>query len=178
MDRNWSLSKETHGQLSLDFLIGIGIFTAAIMFVLAFIPGLFTPFISNSDDLTMTADRTAATIVDYTLAVRDPVHTSNIYPGILNTSEISKFQSSMSTQTGYDQLRKSLGLDMTDSALYSLEVVITFQNGTMINMSNSGEAFLTLQGNVGQSKRFVYIRDPTNQSDYPGKMAIITVRVW
>jgi hypothetical protein len=178
MDRKWSLSKETHGQLSLDFMIGIGIYVTAIMFVLAFIPGFFVPFVSNSDDLTMTADRTAATIVDYTLAVRDPVHTSNVYPGILSATEISTFQSSMNTQTGYDQIRERLGLKMTDSALYSLRVIITFKDGTTIDMFNSGDSFTNIQGNVGQSKRFVYVRDLTDPSDYPGRMAIVTVRVW
>jgi hypothetical protein len=104
MDRKWSLSKETHGQLSLE--------------------------------------------------------------------------GSMNTQTGYDQIRERLGLKMTDSALYSLRVIITFKDGTTIDMFNSGDSFTNIQGNVGQSKRFVYVRDLTDPSDYPGRMAIVTVRVW
>lgn len=176
MIRNWSIGRDTQGQLSLDFMIGIGIFTAAIMFVLASVPGLFVPFVSNSDDLTMTADRTAATIVDDTLAMRDA--NNNIHPGILDTAKIHDFEDSMSTPAGYEQIRKSLGLKMTDSALYSLEVKFTFQNETKMDIISSGEAFTTLAGNVGQSKRFVYIRNKADPDDYPGRMAIITVRVW
>lgn len=170
------MGSDSSAQLSLDFLIGIGIFTAAIIFVLAFIPGLFVPFVSNSDDLTMTADRTAATIVDDMLAMRDP--NNNVHPGILSTAEISNLRNSINNPAGYDQVRKDLGLKMTESALYSLEVIINFQNGTTIDMINSGDVFITLQGNIGQSKRFVYVRDLSNPNDYPGSIAIITVRVW
>ena len=172
------IGSNSSAQLSLDFLIGIGIFTAAIMFVLAFIPGLFVPFISNSDELTMTADRTAATIVNDKdmLTMSDP--SGEVYPGILDTSKISNFEIDMNNPTGYDQIRAKLGSKMTNSALYSLEVVINFQDGTTTYMKNPGEAFTNLQGNIGQSKRFVYVRDPTNPNDYPGRMAIITVRVW
>ncbi len=174
------MGSDSSAQLSLDFLIGIGIFTAAIIFVLAFIPGLFVPFVSNSDDLTMTADRTVATIVDDQLAMVDPLPYNNIHPGVLDLVKINAFKASMSDPTGvgYDQKRNDLGLKMTDSALYGLEVIITFQDGSKIDMINSGDAFTTLQGNIGQSKRFVYVRDSANPGDYPGRMAIITVRVW
>jgi hypothetical protein len=169
------MGSDSSAQLSLDFLIGIGIFTGAIIFVLAFIPGLFVPFVSNSDELTMTADRTSATIVDDMLAMKDP---NGVYPGILDTVKISDFQIRMNDPTEYNILRTELGLKMTDTALYSLEVNISYQDGTWIDMKNSVDDYITLKGNVGQSKRFVFVRDSTDPTVYPGRMAIITVRVW
>ncbi len=156
-------------------MIGIGIFLLAFMFVFAFIPGLFVPFVSNSDELTMTADRTAATLVDDTLALHDG---SGVYPGILDASQINAFASAVNNPAQYNQLRAGLGLNMTDSALYSLEVVISWQNGSTMDIINSDDRAVTLIGNVGQSKRFVFIRDPSNPADYPGAMAVLKVRVW
>lgn len=169
------MGKESSAQMSLDFMIGIGVFLLAFMFVFAFIPGLFVPFISNSDELTMTADRTAAALVDDTLALRD---SCGVHPDILDASRISAFSSSMGNVATYQQVRGSLGLNMSGSALYSLEVVIDWENGSTQEIFNGGDRSSGISGNVGQSKRFVYVRDPSNPGDYPGTMAVLKVRVW
>jgi hypothetical protein len=154
-------------------MIGIGIFLLAFMFVFAFIPGLFVPFVSNSDELTMTADRTAALLVDDILALNDTV---GVHSGILDTIKINYFIDNVTHK--YDIIRTNLGLNMSGDALYSLEVVITYQNGTTFYINDSAEKITSMTGNIGQSKRFVFVRDPTNPNDYPGSMAIMKVRVW
>lgn len=51
------------GQLTLDYLVGITIFLLALVFVFQYTTGLFTPFESSSDEVTMIADRVATTVV-------------------------------------------------------------------------------------------------------------------
>jgi hypothetical protein len=72
----------------------------------------------------------------------------------------------------------SLGLNMSDTALYGLEVVIDWENGSTQEIFNSDDRSSGISGNVGQSKRFVYVRDPSDPGDYPGTMAVLKVRVW
>ena len=165
--------------MSLDFIIGLTVFLVAFIFVFSFIPGLFVPFVSNSDELTMTADRTAMMLADDTLALRD---SSGIYPGILNATLIANFQNNVTDNAKYRQLRTDLGLNSSESGLYSFQVIIQYQDGTMTNIINSADVVQNVNGNVGQSKRFVYVRDltlpPSDPNNYPGRMAIMTVRVW
>jgi hypothetical protein len=52
------------GQLTLDYLAGITILLFAIFFVFQYTSGLFTPFQSDSDEITMVTDRTAMAIVE------------------------------------------------------------------------------------------------------------------
>lgn len=177
MDKNRSLSVDTRGQLSLDFLIGISVFLLAFIFVFAFIPGLFVPYTSNSDELTMTADRLAMTLVEDVLALKN---SSSVTPCVLDASKIDDLKTAISDPVEYDKIRTSLGLNMSGSALYSLEVIIEEDDGSRIDMINSNEVSETVVGNIGQSKRFVYVRDPaaTGIDNYPGHKAILTVRLW
>jgi hypothetical protein len=173
MARYWSIGKDNHGQISIDFLVGFGIFSLAFMFVFAFINGLFVPFVSNSDELTMTADRTAETLIDDVLALNN---TNGVQSGILDASKICYLDHNVTNN--YDTIRTNLGLNRSGNTLYSLEVVITYPNGTTIDIINSGEKYASKTGNIGQSKRFVFIRDPNRPDDYPGSMAVMKVRLW
>ncbi|CAJ35799.1 DUF7287 family protein [Methanocella arvoryzae] len=181
------------GQISLDYLVGITVFLMAFIFVFAFIPGMFTPFHSNSDELTMTADRVAATLIQDTLAVNN---STTKLPGVLDAREIANFNAVMNSPDN-KTLRENLGLNSSGNALllYNLQVTIQADNQPTINI-NHGQ--LPGNGNVGQSKRFVMIRDANALPDgyngymhatwnffnedfrdrYPGRMAIVTVRVW
>jgi hypothetical protein len=161
-------------QTSLDFLVGITIFLLAFLFVFSFIPGMFAPFHSNSDELTMTADKVAATLVEVNLT--QGTYDSKL-PGIIDKTKLEEFKTKL---TGIDNLnlRKSLGLTRAGSDdAYNLEIVIEKQGESPVAFSNGESQSYT---NVGQSKRFVFIRDPgaTDDKKYPGVMATLTVRVW
>jgi hypothetical protein len=175
MARNRSIGKDEHGQISIDFLIGFGIFALAFMFVFAFILGLFVPFVSNSDELTMTADRTAEILVGDLLAVNN---SNGVQSGILDASKISFLMDNVTDDSKYDTLRTDLGLIRSGNNLYSLEVIISYLDGTNTIIINSNEMYASKTGNVGQSKRFVIVRDLNEPEKYPGSMAIMKVRVW
>jgi hypothetical protein len=183
MARNWSIGKDNRAQITVDYIVGIGIFIAAFIFVYAFVPTIFTPFHSNSDELTMVADRVAATLVENIFAVNN---SSTKLPGILDSKKIHDFATSITADNMLE--RKRLGLNSNGNAnlAYNLEIIIEMENESQpinINYNEFPQA-----NNVGQSKRFVIIR--RNVSDYypflnenfgdvyPGRRAILTVRVW
>lgn len=178
MAGDW-LVKDTSAQMGLDFLLGISVFLVAFIFVFAFIPGLFVPFVSNSDELTMTADRASIILTCDILAKSD---SDGIHPSILDARKIAAFDASMSDPVQNRQIRSSMGLNMSGNELYNLEIVFEIQDNPTPYIINSGESAANLIGNIGQSKRFVMIRNPDapiGQADnYPGRMAIMTVRVW
>jgi hypothetical protein len=125
----------------------------------------------------MTADRTAIVLVEDLLALNN---SSSGNAGVLDASRIDDLRATISDPAKYYKLRTDLGLNMSGDALYSLEVIIEDDNGNTIDMMNSDDAAITLIGNIGQSKRFIFIRDPdgTGTDNYPGHMAILTVRLW
>jgi hypothetical protein len=173
----YGIGYSTSAQMSLDFLIGISVFLVAFIFVFAFIPGVFVPFISNSDEMTMTADRASLSLCSDLLARTEA---GSLYPGILDAAKISAFAADMGDPVTSRQARASLGLNLSGSELYNLEVVIDRQGSSTPQVINNGETAAGLKGNIGQSKRFVYIRDnaAVGTDNFPGRMAIVTVRVW
>lgn len=191
MDRNWSIGKDNHGQISIDYMVGIGVFIAAFIFVYAFIPTIFSPFHSNSDELTMIADRVGATLVDNIFAINN---STTKLPGILDAEKISNF--TINIKNDNMSVRNSLGLNSSGNAnlVYNIEIIIKMKDELQPIDINYGE--FPQINNVGQSRRFVVIRDlnknmttgkmhdyyPFLTEDfrdvYPGRMAILTVRVW
>lgn len=187
------LIENGEGQISLDYLIGIAIFLMAFIFVFAFIPGMFTPFNSNSDELTMTADRVAATLVDNMLSINN---SSTKLQGVLDAKKIVDFNAAIHSPAN-KTIRESLGLNSSGNAnlIYNLQVTIQEDGQPTIDINHGQQPGTS---NVGQSKRFVIIRDSNALPDlyngymhstwtflsqdfrdrYPGRMAIVTVRVW
>lgn len=163
-----------NAQISLDYLLGVTIFLLAFIFVFAFIPGMFSPFHSNSDEVTMAADRVAATLVENTLAHGGP---GEKQPSILDASSISQFQAQLANPATSSQLRQSLGLNTSGNSQYNLEVIIEEQGQTPLDFSNGQQPG---GSNVGQSRRYVLVQDQDGSGidNYPGRSAIVTVRVW
>jgi hypothetical protein len=165
---------DNSAQISLDYLIGITIFLLTFIFVFAFIPGMFSPFHSNSDEITMAADRVAATLVENVLATGGA---GSKEPCILDQASVDAFATSLADPATSSQLRRTLGLNTTDGGQYNLEVVIDEQ-GMPSRVINNGQ--VPGMTNVGQSRRYALLRDSAGSGIdlYPGKPAIITVRVW
>lgn len=66
-------------QTTLDFAIGVSIFLIAVVFVLAFLPGMLQPFVESQEENTVVADRVADQLSRGTLG-------SPATPFTLNTS--------------------------------------------------------------------------------------------
>ncbi|WP_449288758.1 DUF7287 family protein [Methanomethylovorans hollandica] len=65
---------DNNGQITVDYLVGITIFLLSLVFVFQYTNGLFTPFESSSDEVTMIADRVATTVVEDRISTGDPIH--------------------------------------------------------------------------------------------------------
>lgn len=142
------LTRDTSGQLSIDFLAGVAIFLLAFIFIFAFVPGMFTSFQSNSDELTMTADRASATLVENVLLQ------SNNEPNVILTSKFIPAN-----------LNDPAKLGIGNNRQYNIK--ITFKSAAPLNY---GPIDPTGALNVGQSKRIVV--------DETGHIGILTVTVW
>lgn len=82
-------------QTTMDFVVGVSVFLLVVVFVVAFVPGIFEPFASS--DRTQTSDRLAATLTGDALG--DPAT-----PGALNATCTWSFfrQVQTGTDTGVD----------------------------------------------------------------------------
>lgn len=69
MSQNCRLGADDRGQTVLDYAIGVGIFFVALTFVLATIPGMFSPFVGTGD--TQVADRIATSTATESLGAPD-----------------------------------------------------------------------------------------------------------
>lgn len=150
---------DTSGQTSLDFIAGIAIFITAFLFVFTFIPGMLTPFQSDSDALTMTADRVGISLVDNRLTVSSTAH------NVITIGNLNELRDKLNGPD-YRATCESLGLNST-YRLYDLNITYTDMNG---NHVECGPSFPQNYTNLGQSKRVV-ITDT-------GTIGTLYVMVW
>jgi hypothetical protein len=83
MSRNTTISRHTtprgtRGQTSIDFVVGMSVFLLTVVFVVAFLPGVFEPFTASGAGDTLAADRTASLLAEQVLA--DPANPSIVAP--------------------------------------------------------------------------------------------------
>lgn len=156
---------DNHGQMHIDYLIGIAIFLTSIIFVFSYTAGLFTPFQSNSDEVTLIADRISTSIVEQNMTAGNP-RTSNL----LNGTKVSDFFNS--SNADYEATIDYYGMD---SSYLRYEFNITLQNITAGSLDYSTGKTLPFQGNIGQTKRVVLVM---NESTGDEVQAMLAVRVW
>jgi hypothetical protein len=164
------------GQMSIDFLVGVTIFILAFIFLYAAIPSMFAPFQSDSDVLTMAADKVTATLVEEELV---NVTGGEPLPGII---DYDKFNGLNGRLNDPDELR-SLGLGTSTGGVYNLQVVLQEYDDTTDTFTNITIPADVQPGNqnIGQSRRFVYVRYANTNAvpaSYPGIRSILVVRVW
>lgn len=151
------------GQVTIDYLMGITIFIVALFFIFQYSAGLFTPFQSNSDEVTLVADRVATSITEKEISAGD-INTPNLIDGVKTTNYFNVLSSN------YENEVDDLGL-RGDYHRYQLNV--TLENNTdIIDMAGKP---LPLTGNIGQTKRVVLIEDTDTGKTTP---AILSIRVW
>lgn len=164
-DKKYNLNDK--GQVTVDYLISITIFVFTIFFVFQYLSGLFTPFESNSDEVTLIADRVSTQVVEAIMSEGD-VATSNF----VTSTKVDAFFAQLNGS--YDDTRAFLGLMGT---YIEHDVNITIEkniNGSSVLVNSSGQILPSI-GNVGQTKRIIlFMNDTTGITDN----RILSVRVW
>jgi hypothetical protein len=152
---------DASGQMSIDFLFGVVIFLMTFIFVFTFISGMLTPFQSNSDELTMMADRIGTECVEKLMV------DSYATPNIINGSKIQDMINSLNdpNPSTYRDYCKDIGAYSNQH--YNVNITITMSDNSI---KNGGPEYPTGSLNVGQSKRVV--------GDKTGKIGILYVTVW
>jgi hypothetical protein len=153
---------DNSGQMHIDYLIGIAIFLVSIIFVFSYTAGLFTPFQSNSDEVTLIADRVATNIVEQNMSEGRPGATN-----LLNGTKVNEFFDY--TNNNYQDTLDLAGMNGT---YLRYDLNITLENST--KTMSAGKS-LPERGNIGQTIRVVLLRDENTGNI---SQAILAVRVW
>ncbi|MBP2031034.1 hypothetical protein J2755_001982 [Methanohalophilus levihalophilus] len=150
-------------QIAIDYLVGITIFLLAVFFVFQYTSGLFTPFESDSDEITLVADRAATAIVENEMSAQ-----SITTPNLVDKNNVDTFIALLNVD--YNDTVHTLGLS---GGFYSYNLNVTIENSTS-TMYVAGEK-LPFYGNIGQTKRIVLLEDTSAGTI---EAAIVSVRVW
>ncbi|TQD28247.1 hypothetical protein [Methanolobus vulcani] len=158
--------RDDHGQMHIDYLIGIAIFLTSIIFVFSYTAGLFTPFQSNSDEVTLIADRIATNLIEQNMSA-ESIRT----PNMLSSTKVDDF---FNNSGDYESIIDYHGMN---SSYLRYELNVTLENiGTgPMSLDYSTGKTLPVQGNVGQTKRIVIVRNDDTGDETLG---ILAVRVW
>ncbi|MBW6470292.1 MAG: hypothetical protein K0A90_03620 [Methanosarcinaceae archaeon] len=152
------------GQVTIDYLISITIFLFAIFFLFQYISGLFTPFESNSDEVTLLADRVSTLVVENIMSAGDVA-----VPNLVTSTDTDAFFTLLNVD--YGGTCTSLGLDGT---YVDYDVNVTMENESSGIIKSAG-AVLPSVGNVGQTKRIVLFMDADTGVT---EKRIVSIRVW
>ncbi|WP_440953520.1 DUF7287 family protein [Methanococcoides sp. FTZ1] len=152
------------GQVTIDYLMGITIFIVALFFIFQYSAGLFTPFQSNSDEVTLVADRVATSITEKEISAGD-IRT----PNLIDEDKTNDYFDNKLSDNGYYTEIENLGMR---GEYHRYDLNVTLENSTDIRMAGKP---LPLSDNIGQTKRIVLIEDSdTGETE----TAILSVRVW
>jgi len=154
---------DNRGQMQIDYIIGISIFLTTIIFVFSYTSGLFLPFESNSDEITLIADRISTNIVEQELSAQKP---GNI--NLLDGTKVATFFTEINGN--YDGILNFYGLNST-YLRYDMNVTIENENSTIY----AGGKQLPEYSNIAQTKRVIMLRNETTGNS---SISVLSVRVW
>ncbi len=156
---------DASGQMSLDFLIGVVLFLMAFVFVFMYVSDMMMPFQSNSDELTMTADRIGTECVENIL-LDDPA-----MPNVVSDSRIAGMEAELNkyslNPSAYQAYCENI-LGAFSNRPYDVNIEIKWVNGTTVHYGPADPAGSL---NVGQSKRIVAKKGT-------GTLGTLRVTVW
>jgi hypothetical protein len=161
--------KSDSAQITIDYLAGIGIFLLSVVFVFQFMYGLFIPFQSGSDKVTLAADRAATVLVERMLIADNPGAMNAIDQGKLYYFNNTKLN--YSSQANYTNTLREIGL-FSNQTVFDLNISVAYTSGAIMNQSGPA---LPDNTDIGQTKRMVLI---VNSSTGYNETAILSVRVW
>jgi len=163
--------RNNSAQMTIDYITGMGIFLIAVAFVFQFIYGLFIPLQSNSEIVTLTADRASTILVERMLVPDRPQATNVIDQGKLYYFNNTKLNS-RSNPLEYNDTIHELGISSPETYTYDINISVVTLDGTIKNQSGPD---IPENINVGNTKRLVRIM---NSSTGSNESAYIFVRVW
>lgn len=163
--------RNNSAQMTIDYVTGMGIFLIAIAFVFQFIYGLFIPLQSNSEIVTLTADRASTILVERMLVPDRPYGPNVIDQGKLYYFNNTKLNSSSNSQAYNDTLHE-LGISSPETYTYDISISVVTLSGSIKNQSGPD---IPEKINVGNTKRLVRIMNSSTGYNEP---AYIFVRVW
>ncbi|MDP2216230.1 MAG: hypothetical protein Q8J68_02945 [Methanolobus sp.] len=155
---------DSKGQMTIDYLISIIIFLLAMVFVFSYTSGIFTPFQSNSDEVTLIADRVSIAIVEKRMSAGDEA-----VPNLVNKTKINDFFADLNNDTNYQSIIDSLGMN---GSYLRYDLNVTAENSSSI--ISAGKP-IPPQINVGQTRRIVLCKDENSERT---EMVILSFRVW
>ncbi len=158
-------------QMTVDFVAGIGIFLIAVAFVFQFIYGLFLPFQSSSDSVTLAADRASMVIVERMLVPEKSENLNVIDDGKLSYFNNTKLNSKSNLQNYKDTLSE-VGLLSTETYTFDMNISVAKLDGTIRNQSGPS---VPEKSDIGQTRRLVKI---VNSSNGYNETVTFSVRVW
>lgn len=158
-------------QMTIDYIAGMGIFLIGVAFVFQFIYGLFIPLQSNSEIVTLTADRASTILVERMLVPDRPQAPNVIDQGKLYYFNNTKLNS-RSDPLEYNDTIHELGIASLETYTYDINISVVTLDGTIKNQSGPD---IPENINVGNTKRLVRIM---NSSTGYNESAYILVRVW
>ena len=161
--------KDDDAQITIDYVAGISIFLLTVAFIFQFSYGLFTPFQTYSDEITLASNRASTILVDRLLAADRSGAMSVIDQGKLHYFNNTKLN--YSNKTTYRNTLDELGLNSSE-IIYDMSIAVTNLNN--IRMNQSGPELPDKQ-DIGQTRRLVLI---VNYSTGYNETAYIYVRVW
>ncbi len=161
--------KSDSAQVTIDYIVGIGIFLLAVVFVFQFMYGLFIPFQSGSDKATLAADRAGTVLVERLLHADKASELNVIDQGKLYFFNNTRLN--YSNQNNYNAALREIGLFSSES-VFDMNITVAYPNGAIMNQSGPALPETT---DIGQLKRLVLI---VNSSTGYNQTAIISVRVW
>ena len=165
--------KDDRAQMTIDYVAGMGIFLVAVAFVFQFIYGLFIPFQSSSETVTLAADRASTILVERLLIAEKSGAPNVLDQGKLNYYINTKLNSRLYPQA-YDDALHELGLSSKET--YTFDVNVSFSNLTNPDEPIAqGGPILPEKTGIGQTKRMAII---VNSSTGYNETALILVRVW
>jgi hypothetical protein len=152
------------GQITIDYLISITIFLFTVVFVFNYTSGIFTPFQSNSDEVTLIADRVSTTLIENRLSLGD-----ESTPNLVSKREVDNFFTELNG-TNYNDIIDSLGMN---GSYLRYDLNVTLENSTAV-IDSAGEV-IPVGVNVGQTKRIILLKDESSGNT---ETLVMSFRVW
>jgi len=151
------LADDERAQTVLDYAIGVGIFFVALTFVLATIPGMFSPFVGTGD--TQVADRVATATATGALGVPDQ-------PYVLDRNCTVGFFQQLNDSTGDPEWLDPGDCRFDTTATTPVEMfALDSGQSAQIRIENADQAVATLDGVTLEAG-----------NDPPGSTSVTTAR--
>lgn len=164
MHNNTPGTMDEKGQITIDYLISITIFLFTVVFVFNYTSGIFTPFQSNSDEVTLIADRVSTTLIENRLSLGD-----ESTPNLVSKREVDNFFTELNG-TNYNDIIDSLGMN---GSYLRYDLNVTLENSTAV-IDSAGEV-IPVGVNVGQKKRIILLKDESSGNT---ETLVMSFRVW